>query len=371
MTFQLIESSQDLVPLIQKMAQHRFYCLDTEFIRVKTRYPCLGLLQLNLQDTVYLIDPLKVKLDDFWQHIFQAEQLVLHSCSEDVILMFNEAQRKDLKHIFDTQVGLSFLGYGSHMGYQAALEERLNTTIYKYESRSNWLARPLTQEQLDYAANDVIYLPELAKDVRHALEQKGLFAVVLEDCQHMVNDLAKEPPLELLYLDHARHTHSPRQLAQLKQLTIWREELSIKNNLPLPFILKNKEMLDLVAEQPKNLQTLSYVLDKGSRALKYSHTLLKLLHNLPDKQYYPPRLHAPAKIECSTLQQQVQQYIERTAAQLDISQDILMRKKWLTAIIQCVQQSGDEQDLPDFLLGWRYDIITQPLLKLMYNSKSC
>lgn len=96
--------------------------------------------------------------------------------------------------MFDTQVALSFLGHGLQVSYQNALKLILDIEIDKDQTRSDWLARPLTTEQMNYAANDVLYIMRLAEKVKAQLEQKNLYQQVLEDCQNLTFEIASETP---------------------------------------------------------------------------------------------------------------------------------------------------------------------------------
>lgn len=362
--YTLISNQAQLEPLLQRMEHEKTYYLDTEFIRTKTRYPQLGLVQLNINREIFLIDPLKMDLTIFWQKIFSAKQNVFHSCSEDVSLITHHAQRQDLYNIFDTQIALEFLGYGRSMGYQAALDEFLNIQIYKYESRSDWLARPLTDLQLDYAANDVIHLYDLAEEIKKDLGD--LYAYAVQDSQCFVQELLKQRPKHELYLDLARPMHTRRELAQIQQLCSWREHLSQTKDIPLSFILKNHDLLTIIQQQPKNEQMLNHILAKDSRSRRYSHQILKNLYQLPKANEWPKRLSAPYSM--TPLQQEkVHTLIQQVALDLNLNTDVVMRKKWLTELGQFMVNASDEQDLNPYLLGWRYAIITQPILKVLYN----
>lgn len=366
--YTLINESSQLNALIELMTQHDTYYLDTEFIRTKTRYPKLGLLQLNVNQQIFIIDPLKLNLTSFWNQLFQAKKNVIHSCGEDVNLIVHYAKRTDLNNVFDTQIGLSFLGYGNSMGYQAALDEILNVQIYKYESRSDWLARPLSDLQLDYAANDVIHLYDLANVIQQELISLGHYERVLQDSQCFVKNLLKQTPIEQLYLDLARPSHTRRELAQIQQLCRWREELSIELDIPTPFILKNHELLMIVQKQPENERMLDNLLEKSSRSRRYLHPILKNLYKLPPAKDWPQRLEYPYSLS-EQQQTQVNELIQHQADELNVSVDVLMRKKWLSELLYNVTTTFNEQRLNPYLLGWRYDIITQPILKLLYNSK--
>lgn len=366
--YTFVNNLSQLPALLQLMQQHDTYYLDTEFIRTKTRYPQLGLLQLNVNQQIFIIDPLKLDLTAFWNQLFQAQQIVIHSCAEDVNLITHYAQRYDLNNVFDTQIGLNFLGYGHSVGYQTALDKMLNIQIDKYESRSDWLARPLSDLQLDYAANDVIHLYDLANAIKQELASLGHYERVVQDSQCFVKNLLKHTPMEQLYLDLARPSHTRRELAQIQQLCVWREELSISQNIPISFILKNHDLLMIVQRQPENIRQLEMLLETNSRTRRYTHQILKQLYQLPPAKLWPQRLAYPYSLD-SEQQEQINQLIQTQAEQLNINPELLMRKKWISDILYTLTDKKDEQDFNPYLLGWRYDIITQPILKLLYNSK--
>lgn len=367
--YQLILQQAQLELVIDLMQQAKTCYLDTEFIRQITRHAQLALLQLNVSGQIFLIDPLNVDLKDFWQVLLQVEQVVFHSCNEDISLIdyhLKQQSHQCLEHIFDTQIGLEFLGYGLSVGYQSALEQCLSININKQETRSNWLARPLTVEQLRYAYYDVYYLPQLMKYVREQLENYSIYQYVIEDCHCLAREIAYEIPANQVYLQYARSWHSPRQLAQLQQITTWREDCSIKLNIPPSFVLKSDEILKLVQRQPKNEQEIAQLLQKNPLSPLSYATILKLLYKLPAKKDYPQRIKKEHHIPKQKMLD-VEHLISQTAEQYHLPTQCLMRKKWLNDLYAFEPTLHQIDTLPAFLLGWRYDIITRPILQHLYG----
>lgn len=372
--YRMILQQEQLESVIQLMQQEKICYLDTEFIRQRTRYARLALVQLNVAGEVFLIDPLTVDLTELCHALSEMEKVVFHSCNEDIILLNCYLRRSNshtdskrvIEHVFDTQLALEFLGYGVSMGYQSALEYFLSIYIDKQESRSNWLARPLSSKQLQYAYHDVYYLPDLTNYIRQELEKINIYQFVVEDCRHYARELVRETPAELLYLDFARSWHSPRQLAQLQQLTAWREQCSIEMDLLPSFVLKNDEICKLVAKQPKDEYEVAQLVKKyPSSPFSYA-TILKLLYKLPAKKSYPQRVEkvhfvSPQKIP------DIEQMIKETATRYHLPASCLMRKKWLNDLYAFEPTLHEIDTLPDFLLGWRYDIITRPILQHLYG----
>ena len=369
--FQFIQQQQDLTPVLEKMDRNEVYGLDTEFIKVDTLWPKLGVFQINVENNVYLLDGTTLDLTEFWNKLFRAQQNVFHACSEDIDLIYHYAQHKTLNNVFDTQVGMSFLGHGLQVSYQNALKQMLDVDIDKGETRSNWLARPLSPAQLSYAANDVLYLMNLSEKVKQELDSKSLLHFALEDCQHLTQEIAPETPLHLLYQDIGNYRHSRRQLMQLQQLAVWREQMVKALNTPRSFILKNSSMIDLVEKNPKNAFQLSDVKDIRQNVVReHGKTILDLVKFLPEQADWPLRMARPIRHSSKDVGEKIDHLIQNVVNETSIPKEVLMRKKWMNALHQHVVFHNDEQDLPDYLLGWRYDLLTQPLIQLLRRDES-
>ena len=369
--FQFIQQQQDLDNILHLMSQTSVYGLDTEFIKVDTLWPKLGVFQINVAGQVFLLDGTRLELSAFWEKLFQAQQNIFHACSEDIDLIYHYAQQKSLSNVFDTQVGLSFLGHGLQVSYQNALKQMLDVDIDKDQTRSDWLARPLTTKQLDYAANDVLYLMNLSHKIQHQLSDKYLLDFALEDCRHLTYEIGQETPLELLYQDIGNYRHSRRQLMQLQQLAVWREQMVKALNYPRSFILKSSTMMDLVEQNPHNQFQLSGIKDIRQNIVRdYGKTILDLLKFLPEQNEWPLRMARPIRHSSKDIGEKVDTVIQAVVQQTTVPKEVLMRKKWLNALYQHVVFHNDEQDLPSYLLGWRYDLLTKPLIDVLHSDES-
>lgn len=361
--YSLIQQQAHLDDVIARMQQTTVYALDTEFIKVDTFRPKLGVLQLNVMDQVYLLDGAALDLSQLWPLLFQAQQTIMHACGEDVDLIHFYAQQKPIPNIFDTQIALSFLGHGLQLSYQNAIKLCLNIEIDKDQTRSDWLARPLSTEQLQYAANDVLYLPVMAQQLKHQLQLRGIYEWVLEDCHHLSHDIALDTAAHELYLDVGNFRHSAKQLMQLQQLMQWRETLVREHNIPRSFVLKNSSLMDLVEKNPRNAFQLSQIRDvRGQAVREYGKTILMLLHELPDQQQWPQRITKPLRL-APEMTAKIDELLSTLMLQTGIPTEVLMRKKWLTALVSHAQDP--QVVLPRYLTGWRHSIITQPILQLL------
>ena len=137
-------------------------------------------------------------------------------------------------------------------------------------------------------------------------------------------------------------------------------------NLPRSFILKNGTMHDLVEKQPQNNFQLAKVKEiRQSVIREHGKTILDLLQNLPPEDQWPEKLARPVKHNSKEVAPKVEALIDSVVLATSIPKEVLLRKKWLNAIYKHVVFATDEQDLPSYLLGWRYDMLTQPLIALL------
>ena len=370
MHYQWIEHPHQLQTLAHDLQHSQSNALDTEFIKVDTLYPKLGLLQINVNQNVYLVDG-HLDLSMIWDSIFKAKLNVFHACGEDVDLIYHYAKNRPLNNILDTQIAMAFLGYGRQVGYQAALEQVLNIHVDKDQTRSNWLARPLSEDQIRYAVSDVYYLQDLADQLIADLKQKQLYNFVMEDCDHYCLALAKQTTVEDAYLDVANYRHNSRQLMQLKQLITWREQLAIKLNQPRSFIIKNNTVNNILERTPRSLSQLAAFDIKPSVLREHGKTILALLNNLPEKEHWPTRLARPYRFKHEKTKHQVDEKITEVSQQFNIPEDVLMRKKWLNEIMQyALSDHQDITQLSPYLQGWRLNCLTLPLIDIISEEKS-
>ncbi|MFC6052087.1 ribonuclease D [Acinetobacter sp. Ac_877] len=366
--FQFIQQQKDFENVLALMSQCNTYGLDTEFIKVDTLWPKLGVFQINVNGQVYLLDGTALELSDFWNKLFNAKQNIFHACSEDIDLIYHYAQNKNLTNVFDTQVGLSFLGHGLQVSYQNALKMVLNIDIDKDQTRSDWLARPLTTEQLNYAANDVLYIMQLSDKIQTELTSKNILSFALEDCRNLTQEIGTELPTELLYTDIGNYRHSRRQLMQLQHLAVWREQMAKALNQPRSFILKNATMIDLVENNPKNNFLLANIKQIRPNIIReHGKTIIDLLKFLPPQEEWPLRMARPIRHSSKEVSDKLDAIIDRVTLETRIPKEVLLRKKWFNALYKHIVFKNDEQDLPDYLLGWRYDLLTKPLINALHN----
>lgn len=166
MPIHYIQDQDTLTAICAQYAQSPVLTIDTEFVRTRTLYPKLGLLQVSNGDDIALIDPIVIDdLTPFWALLTDASiTKVLHACSEDLEVFLTSANCKPV-NLIDSQVMMSFLGHGLSMGYAAMVNHYLDIELDKSESRTDWTKRPLSDRQLAYAQADVKYLLKFTRSL--------------------------------------------------------------------------------------------------------------------------------------------------------------------------------------------------------------
>jgi ribonuclease D len=262
--YQVITTIDDLLIYIKSIQHCQWLALDTEFIRERTYYPKLCLIQIaahNEDDELQLacIDPLEIEDISALLDLLNNTNIikVLHAAHQDLEI-FNYLSGQVPQPIFDTQPAASVLGYGDHMGYARLMQQVLQVDLEKSQSRTNWAKRPLNQAQLDYAIDDVRYLAQAYPIIRDKL-------ISLERLDWLDHDFAHFIDPKLYAINATTRWQKVRglqvlkrqQLAILRELTVWREHLAEHKNLPRKWIIKDEILIDLARQQPKDLQAIA------------------------------------------------------------------------------------------------------------------
>ena len=176
MHYQLIEDQNSLNNLCEQLVKAKVLAIDTEFVRTRTLYAKLGLLQVCDGEQLALIDPLAIDdLSPFWA-LLTNENItkVLHACSEDLEVFLTAGDCKPV-NLIDSQIMMSFLGHGLSLGYAAMVKHYTEIELDKSESRTDWTKRPLTEKQLNYASADVDHLFSIYPKLLAEITQAGFF----------------------------------------------------------------------------------------------------------------------------------------------------------------------------------------------------
>jgi ribonuclease D len=336
--------------------------IDTEFMRINTFFPRLALIQLAYAERVALIDPLAtIELDALGTLLADpARVVVMHSASEDLEALATRLPG-GIAGLFDTQVAAAFAGLGAGLGYQKLVREILGIDLPKAETRSDWVRRPLTEQQIEYAAHDVIHLPALQAALAGRVASRGYTAWLAQDCARQLERARqREPDMQpQTALRGAADWPAERQ-ALLRRVLLWRDVTARRTDTPRPWILDDAAALDLSARPPRDATELAER-TKGLRGLRSGPRaeLADLLRRplADDERVFEAVPHAPSLREKPVLNA-MKDVVAARARELDLPEGLLCSRRHLETLLI-------GRRWPSALEGWRREVLHDALMALL------
>ena len=356
-----IDSNERLEECCGKWEEAQLLALDTEFVRTTTYYPIAGLLQINDGSCTFLIDPLEI--DDWYPlvELFESESLTIamHACSEDLEVLQMEIGSVP-KCILDTQIATAFLGGAASLGYANLVQRELNVEIPKSETRSDWLQRPLSKPQVQYAALDVEYLYVLAKKLENDLVHVDRLEWVKEEGRRLYQNFKR--------LQDVNHSFkrvksawklSRRKLAVLVALCRWRENYAQQHDIPRNRVIKEKALFELALNCPKHISKLRTIEGISERVIRsQGATIIRLVAeqlNL-DEADLPVAIEAPLTKADQEPYKLLKSRIHALADALNIAPELLFKKKEIEALYR-MKMNDEWPAINDFFVGWRANVV--------------
>lgn len=354
--FQWVETDQQLALMYQNVKQASVVTLDTEFVRIRSFYPKLGLLQLFDGETVYLIDPLTI--EDFSPFVAllanTAILKVLHACGED-LEVFQHYFKQLPEPMIDTQVISSFIGLGSSVGFSKLVANYCQIELDKSSSRTDWLARPLSDKQLQYAASDVWFLLPVYQKLQAELSQTRWQSAVEQECQALKNKRLVEFDSNQAYKKIGNAWQlNPQELAVLQVLEKWRYDEAKKRDLALNFVVKEQSLWQIAKMQPKHTATLLEFMHPNEVRL-HGKKLLWLVEQAKqiEPQDYPPiitRLIDEPHYKRDL--QQLKKWLPECQP-ADLAPEVFASKRQLEQLFKWQRSGCAAEKRPELLSGWR------------------
>lgn len=337
--------------------------IDTEFMRRNTFYPQLALLQLGYDGRYALIDPLAFDIGNALQpRLGSGPALtIMHSASEDLETLA-PLLPDGPNLLFDTQIAAAFVGMGLGVSYRALVGELAGVDLDKGETRSDWLQRPLTASQRSYAALDVVYLKTIHEQLAERLQQRDRSAWHAEDCERLKQRACHRDgdPQPQRALRTAAEWPASQQ-ALLRRLLLWRDGSARRLDVPRPWLLDDSLALSLAQQPPASLDALEQRC-RGQRALRAAQRseLLDVLAPAVDAEELASTAAIPAhpQGEAKKALSAMKLLIDSRAAELDLPSGLLCPRKVLEEYVVTAQW-------PDFLDGWRRDVLHDDLPALL------
>lgn len=359
MDYQYIDSPGQLASVVSACEQVDELAIDTEFIRVSTYYPIVGLVQIYNGQECFIIDPVTVDLS-FLAPILTAPEItkIFHACSEDLEI-FQHTLRTHPAPVFDTQIAAAVLGIGFSMSYRNLVNHYTGITVPKGETRSDWLQRPLTRGQIEYAALDVIYLYQVYQLQKKGLLELDRLAWVEEECQQMGVDTAiTMDPNDFYKKLKGAQRLKPRELNVIRALCSWREVMARRQDVPRNRIADQKYLIAMAKQQPVKKEELIDIGFSPRQVRKYGEQLLSVTAEAfaaPEEDYPEQSILENTSVDSKKMKY-LRELADKRAVEIGVSPELLAKRRHLKELIQ----SGK---LPDGLKGWREEAVGKFLME--------
>lgn len=354
----MIDNDDGMATFLSRIGAGTRIGLDTEFMRERTYFARLCLLQVALDgQQMACIDPLTIDSIGLGRMLGNLDaEFIAHSAGQDIDVL-SGATGFIPDTLFDTQIAAAFAGIGDQISYAALVNELLGVQLEKGETRTDWARRPLTTAQLDYAFDDVAHLHAVAEILTERLHRTDKLKWCLRACQEQVSNYRHAAVDQWINRFKQGPSVPIEDQSLLRELLLWRESEARSSDRPREWIIASNNLIAIAHMRPESmahLREVGHLNDAQMR--KYAHNLLKLVQNadktLEDKVIWPPRteLDANQKGALKELQKRLRQYCEDLeifptviASRADLEARLLGRPNRL--------DSGWRQEFVDNALG--------------------
>ncbi|WP_264784187.1 ribonuclease D, partial [Gluconacetobacter azotocaptans] len=257
----LITTTDELTAVVDRLRQEPFVTIDTEFVRERTYWPELCLVQLAGRDEVVVVDTCAPDLDLTSLGVLLDDAQVVkvfHAARQDLEIFLHIFGRLPAA-LFDTQVAAMVAGFGDQVGYDNLVASLVGAHIDKAHRFSDWSARPLSAAQINYAAADVTYLRTVYELLLDRLEREGRMGWVSAELAVLSDPATFRPDPETLWERMRPRTSNRRMLGTLRAITAWREREAQRVNVPRQRLLKDESLLEIAATAPADADALARI----------------------------------------------------------------------------------------------------------------
>jgi ribonuclease D len=353
--------------------------IDTEFMGEGRYRPLLCLVQVAVEDEggevrVEVLDPLE---DDFSPGALAdvladpEVEIVLHAGRQDVALL-RRVWETDVTNIFDTQVAAGFAGRRAQLGYEALLSELTGVRLRKSASFTRWDARPLSEEQVRYAREDVLHLLELADALQKELDARGRLGWAREECRAL-EDVSDERDADAIFGRLPRiNSLDPAQRAVARELVEWRESVARDSDRPVPSILPDAALVEIAKRRPQSLERLAQIrgLNEGTLRRR-GNAIVAAVERGRERDPIPSDgvRSPPPDPGDAPLIALAEALVRARASQAELAYELLAARADLQRIVTALREDIPEPDVRT-LQGWRRQLVGDELLELLAGRRS-
>ncbi|ELC6749798.1 ribonuclease D [Salmonella enterica] len=370
MNYQMIETDDALASLCEAVRACPAIALDTEFVRTRTYYPQLGLIQLFDGANVALIDPLGISDWSPLKAVLRDTGITkfLHAGSEDLEVFLN-AFGELPEPLIDTQILAAFCGRPLSWGFAAMVEEYTGVALDKSESRTDWLARPLSERQCEYAAADVWYLLPIAKKLMIETEAAGWLPAALDECRLMQQRRQEIQAPEEAWRDITNAWQlRTRQLACLQLLVDWRLRKARERDMAVNFVVREENLWAVARYMPGSLGELDSLGLSGSEIRFHGKTLISLVAKaqaLPEEALPEPLLNLMDMPGYRKAFKAIKALVAEVSASHHVSGELLASRRQINQLLNWHWKLKPQNGQPELISGWRAELMAEKLTLLL------
>lgn len=360
-----INKVDDFEAFIERAKSSSILAIDTEFMREKTYYAMLCLLQIATDDEVVIIDPFAVTNLRPLGVLMEDQSIVklFHAGTQDLEIIYREIGTLPWP-LFDTQVAATLMGHTQQIGYANLVHAECGVSLKKMDSFTDWTRRPLTESQLDYAADDVIYLPRVYESMVKQLEAKGRLKWLDQDFREMVDPTRyKQNPRERFRRLKRASSMSRRQLSAAREMAAWRETRAIARDIPRKWVLTDEQIVEACKREARTVDELYMV--RGMREklpIRDARMVAALMAkgmDLPPEEWPTPSGSSKNEANVDLVLDLMTALVRLRARENDVALQTLASHGDLVSIAR-----GYTEDV-EVLRGWRRTIVGEELLDLV------
>lgn len=353
--------------------------IDTEFMGEGRYQPLLCLIQIALDDgeggtEVIVLDPLTEEYDPAPLAAVLADpavEIVLHAARQDVALLRRDWGRP-ITNVFDTQVAAGFAGMRAQLGYEPLLKEMLGVRLRKSASFTRWDDRPLTEEQLGYAREDVLHLLQLASALQGRLTELGRLDWAREECAAFTA-IDDKRDLDVVFGKLPRvNSLDPPQRAVARELVAWREESARSADRPVSSILHDAALVEIAKRRPQNVDRLRQIrglneatLHRRGKQIVEAVVRGRELPPIPVEGVKPTQPDA----EDAPLIALGEALVRTRAMEAELAYELIAARADLQKIVTAVR-NGEPEPAVRTLEGWRREVVGDELLELLAGNRT-
>ncbi|MBI4385081.1 MAG: ribonuclease D [Nitrospinae bacterium] len=365
-----IDTEEGLIELAEKLRACEMLAIDTEFIREKTYFHRLGLIQVAGNGICAAVDPIAIKnIDPFLDLVKDPRILkVFHAGKQDLEILYRLC-KEPIGPVFDTQVAATMVGWGAQISFAKIVHKVTGKRIHKTETYTDWCRRPLSKSQIEYALDDARYLVPVYEKLLKQLKK-------MDRLEWMEGELRDLSDPEKFKLPDPREQYAriknirglkPGNLAVLRELAAWREEEAMRRDCLAKSIVRDEPLLEIARQLPRDARTLTTFRGFNSKEAALSgEKILKAIQAglaVPEDQI-PVLPETEGYSTSPGVEGLLAAYVQIRSEELKIEPNMLADRRLIHEFVKHCELKQDLDGLPLFQ-GWRRKLIGEALYSIL------